>query len=213
MSGFPSPPASWLHVHDVTVIRGGRLVLDQISLSLNRGEAILLTGPNGAGKSTLLRVLAGLCPVQAGSFSFNGLRGGTPEQALDIAYLGHLDALKPGLTLRENLALEAGIGGGQCDEALEALDLLTLADLPTRLLSAGQKRRGAFARVLLRQAPLWLLDEPSLGLDDKAIATLGALMAAHRTAGGMIIATTHVTLPLPEARRLVLTPQEASPWI
>ncbi len=116
-------------------------MLDQISLSLNRGEALLLTGPNGAGKSTLLRVLAGLCPVQAGSFSFNGLRGGTPEQALDIAYLGHLDALKPGLTLRENLALEAGIGGGQCDEALEALDLLTLADLPRGF--SPQDRNGA----------------------------------------------------------------------
>ncbi|NVN23282.1 heme ABC exporter ATP-binding protein CcmA [Asaia siamensis] len=213
MSGFPSSPAPWLLVHDITVIRGGRLVLDQVSLALDRGEALLLTGPNGAGKSTLLRVLAGLCPFQGGSFTFEGRKGGTPEQALDIAYLGHLDALKPGLTLRENLALEAGIGGGTCDDALEALDLLALADLPTRLLSAGQKRRGAFARVMLRQAPLWLLDEPSLGLDDNAIATLGTLMAAHRAAGGMIIATTHVVLPLPESRRFVLTPQEGSTWI
>ncbi|WP_438383118.1 heme ABC exporter ATP-binding protein CcmA [Asaia sp. BMEF1] len=213
MSGFPLPSAPWLHVHDITVIRGGRLVLDRIGFSLDRNEALLLTGPNGAGKSTLLRVLAGLCPVQAGSFTFEGLRGGTPEQALEIAYLGHLDALKPGLTLRENLALEACTSGSACDEALEALDLLELGDLPTRLLSAGQKRRGAFARVMLRQAPLWLLDEPSLGLDDKAIATLGALMAAHRAAGGMIIATTHVALPLPGARHLVLTPQEASAWI
>jgi len=209
MSGFSSPSAPFLHVNDITVIRGGRLVLKNVSFFLDRGEALLLTGPNGAGKSTLLRVLAGLCPIQAGSFTLGGLRGGIPEQAQDIAYLGHLDALKPGLTLHENLALEARIAGSKCDKALETLDLMELADLPTRLLSAGQKRRGAFARILLRQAPLWLLDEPSLGLDTRAIETLGRVMAAHRANGGMIIATTHIPLPLPGARPFVLGQQEA----
>lgn len=81
-------------------------------------------------------------------------------------------------------------------EALEAMDLLPLADLPARLLSAGQKRRTALARVLLAQAPLWLLDEPSLGLDSAAITLLGNAMAAHRARGGVLIATTHVPLPL-----------------
>ncbi|WP_336760599.1 heme ABC exporter ATP-binding protein CcmA [Asaia sp. VD9] len=209
MSGFPSSHAPWLVLHDVTVIRGMRLVLDGTSLALSAGEALLLTGPNGSGKSTLLRVLAGLCPLQGGRLTMGGRDGHDPEQALDIAYLGHADALKPGLTLRENLTLEARLFGSDMERALNALDLLDLADLPARLLSAGQKRRGALARILLRHARLWLLDEPSLGLDQRAIARLGTLMAAHRAAGGMIVATTHVPLPLPDARSLALNPSES----
>ncbi|GBQ93603.1 heme ABC exporter ATP-binding protein CcmA [Asaia krungthepensis] len=209
MSGFPSPLAPWLVLHDATVIRGLRLVLDGTSLSLSAGEALLLTGPNGSGKSTLLRVLAGLCPMQGGTLTIGGHDRRDPEQALDIAYLGHADALKPGLTLRENLALEARLFRGDLEAALDALDLLDLADLPARLLSAGQKRRGALARILLRRARLWLLDEPSLGLDQRAIASLGALMAAHRASGGMIVATTHVPLPLTDTRSLSLAAPES----
>lgn len=187
-------------------------MLDEISFSLGRGEALLLTGPNGSGKSTLLRVLAGLCPFMGGSFFFDDAPGHAVGQGLNIAYLGHQEALKPGLSLRENLALDARSGNASCDEALEQLDLSQQAELPCRLLSAGQKRRGAFARVLLRRAPLWLLDEPSLGLDTQALARLGTLMAAHRAAGGLIIATTHVTLPLPDARTLDLPERELLLW-
>ncbi|MCQ8278223.1 heme ABC exporter ATP-binding protein CcmA [Acetobacteraceae bacterium KSS8] len=195
-----------LQADSLTVLRADRLVLDGVSFTLAAGGALLLVGPNGAGKSTLLRALAGLCPLAAGTLFWQGenaLRD-PPAHAARIGFLGHADALKPGLTLRENLRLAAILSGRPVDPVLDAFDLAPLADLPARLLSAGQKRRTALARVLLGAAPLWLLDEPSLGLDAAAIDRLGAVLAAHRAQGGMVIATTHVTLPLPGAETLVL---------
>ncbi|WP_456304643.1 heme ABC exporter ATP-binding protein CcmA [Acidomonas methanolica] len=196
-----------LVLHDITVFRGERLVLDRVSLNMHDGEALLLTGPNGAGKSTLLRTIAGLRRPDGGTMRWDG-RAVTDFalHATRLAYLGHLDALKPGLTLAENLALFARHGEADLSAALDHVDLQPLADLPARLLSAGQKRRAAIARVLLARAPLWLLDEPSLGLDAAAIERLGAVLAAHRAQGGMVIATTHVPLPLPEAGTLTLAP-------
>ncbi len=195
-----------LRAEGLVVFRGERLVLDGVDLHCGAGEAILLTGPNGAGKSTLLRTLAGLRPPDAGSLLWNDVPVAEDglAHARRIAYLGHQDALKPGLTLGENLRLACITGGGGLDEALRAVALSELRDLPARLLSAGQKRRAALARVLLLRATLWLLDEPSLGLDHGAIALLGALLARHRAAGGLVIATTHVPLPLPDAADLAL---------
>ncbi len=187
----------------LVVLRGDRLVLDGIDLVLSPGGAVLLTGPNGAGKSTLLRALAGLCPLAAGRLDW-------PADAPDavepdrIAYLGHQDALKPGLTLAENLRLAARLGGRGLAGALDAYELGPLADLPVRLLSAGQRRRAALARILLGRAPLWLLDEPSLGLDAAACGRLAGNLATHRAAGGMVVAATHVELPLPDASVLTL---------
>ena len=188
------------------VFRGERLVLDGIDLACGSGGALLLRGPNGAGKSTLLRILAGLRAPDAGHLLWNGAPVAADRilHADRVAYLGHQDALKPGLTLAENLGLACRTGGGPLAPALAALALSTLRDLPARLLSAGQRRRAALARVLLLRAPLWLLDEPSLGLDSHAIDLLGALFAEHRAAGGLVIATTHVPLPLPAAATLVL---------
>ena len=190
----------------LVVLRSDRLVLDGVELELGRGGALLLTGPNGAGKSTLLRALAGLCPLAAGRIEWDGIdmHDAPTEHAGRLAYLGHQDALKPGLSLRENLHLAARIGGGETIAALAAFGLEELAGLPVRLLSAGQRRRAALARVLLANVPLWLLDEPSLGLDAAALNRLGIVLARHRAAGGMVIATTHVGLPLPDAQVLAL---------
>lgn len=186
----------------VSAFRGERLVLRDLSFAVPDGGALLLLGANGSGKSTLLRVLAGLKRPDAGQVAWRGqdLR----EQPVPAAYLGHLDAVKPGLTARENLALAARIGRGDAAQALAALDLAALADLPARLLSAGQKRRLALARLLVSQAGLWLLDEPTLGLDADSVARLGGLMAAHRAAGGVVVAATHLPLPLDDAADLRL---------
>ena len=191
-------PGAGLEVRDISAIRGERLVLRGLSFIVPPGGALLLLGANGSGKSTLLRVLAGLKRPDAGSVLWMG------ETEAPVAYLGHQDAVKPGLTALENLRFAAQTGRGTMLDALAALDLLALADLPARLLSAGQKRRLALARLVLSPAPVWLLNEPTLGLDTAAVDRLGGLLAAHRAGGGVVVTATHLPLPLPDAAELRL---------
>ena len=193
-----------LHGEDMAAFRGERLVLRGIGLSVAGGGALLLTGPNGAGKSTLLRVLAGLVPLAAGSLRWDGKEAASDRagHGARVAYLGHLDAIKPGLTAAENLRLWADAGA--VARALDDAGLGMLADLPARMLSAGQTRRLALARLALRQASLWLLDEPTLGLDAGSVARFGVALAAHRAGGGVVVAATHLPLPLPDAATLAL---------
>ena len=191
-------PGEGLEARDISAIRGERLVLRGLSFIVPPGGALLLLGANGSGKSTLLRVLAGLKRPDAGSVLWMG------ETEAPVAYLGHQDAVKPGLTALENLRFAAQTGRGTMLDALAALDLLALADLPARLLSAGQKRRLALARLVLSPAPVWLLDEPTLGLDTAAVDRLGGLLAAHRAGGGVVVTATHLPLPLPDAAELRL---------
>ncbi len=197
-----------LRADGLTAIRGERLVLRDVSFEVPRGGALILSGPNGAGKSTLLRLLAGLARPDAGRLLWDGADAlaDRTEHGRRVALLGHQDALKPGLTAAENLIFAARISGRPIAAALADMGLQDLAELPARMLSAGQKRRLALARVSLSGAPLWLLDEPTLGLDESAIDRLGGVLARHLSEGGMIIAATHVALPLPEAERLRLNP-------
>ena len=188
----------------LAAFRGERLVLRGVALAVPPGGALLLTGPNGAGKSTLLRLLAGLVRAAAGTLRLDGHDALADRAAHGgrVGYLGHLDALKPGLTATENLALSGTRPAVRA--TLEAAALGPLADLPARLLSAGQKRRLALARLDLLGVRLWLLDEPTLGLDAAAIERLGGRFAAHLASGGMIVAATHVALPLTGAATLAL---------
>ena len=188
----------------LAVLRGERLVLRDVDLSVAAGGATLLLGRNGAGKSTLLRVLAGLRRPDAGALRWDGhdALSDPAGHAGRCAYLGHADAIKPGLTEAENLALAARVGGGRVGDALERVDLGALAELPARMLSAGQKRRLALARLSLSRAALWLLDEPTLGLDVASVARFGAMLAAHRAGGGVVVSATHLPLPLPGAEEL-----------
>jgi heme exporter protein A len=197
-----------LQAEGLTAIRGERLVFQDLSFAVPESGALILSGRNGAGKSTLLRLLAGLVRPEAGRLLWNDTDAlsDRTEHGRRVALLGHQDALKPGLTAAENLAFAARLSGRKISAALADLDLEDLAELPARMLSAGQKRRLALARVSLSSARLWLLDEPGSGLDDLAIDRLGALLARHRHAGGMIIAATHVPLPLPMAETLRLSP-------
>jgi heme exporter protein A len=187
-----------LKAEGLAAFRGERLVFRDLDFAIQPGGALVLAGPNGSGKSTLLRLLAGLVRPMAGRLLWNDADAlsDLTGHARRVAYLGHQDAVKPGLTAAENLALPARLSGGSAPVALAALGLEALADLPARMLSAGQKRRLALARLALTKAPLWLLDEPTLGLDSAAIDRFGALLAGHRTAGGIVIAATHVPLPL-----------------
>ncbi len=188
-----------LRVDALRVERGGRVVLRDLSFTLAAGEVVLVTGGNGAGKSTLLRALAGLLPIHGGklvgSDASDEVR--SPET---MHYLGYEDALKPALSVRENLAFWAAMLGADSverqspDAALAALGLARLIDLPASYLSAGQKRRVALARLLLAWRPIWLLDEPTLALDAVAQGVLAAMVAAHADAGGAILAASHAPL-------------------
>lgn len=180
-------------------LRGERLLFRDLGFTVAPGGALLLMGPNGAGKSTLLRLVAGLLRPDAGAIRWQG-----GDMAGQVAFVGHQDAVKPGLTAMENLALLAGVSGGDRGRALAAMGLDSLAHLPGRMLSAGQKRRLALARLPLSGAPVWLLDEPTLGLDVTSVARLGHMLAGHRAGGGAVLAATHLDLPLPGADTLRL---------
>ena len=195
-----------LQAESVAAFRGERLVLRDIDFVLPSGGALLLVGPNGSGKSTLLRLLAGLLRPAAGRLLWDGedALADPAAHGARLVYVGHQDAVKPGLTAAENLRFAAAAGGGDAGAALAALGLAELADLPARMLSAGQKRRLALARLAVSRAPLWLLDEPTLGLDTASVARFGTLLAAHRAGGGMVVAATHLPLPLDGAAELRL---------
>ncbi|WP_374333924.1 heme ABC exporter ATP-binding protein CcmA, partial [Aestuariivirga sp.] len=179
---------------DLTCERGGRIVFRDVSLSLKPGQLMQLTGPNGSGKSSLLRLIAGLNEAQSGTITLAGM---DDEMALGqrAHYIAHQEAVKAALSVSENLSFWRDfMGGGDVGEALAAFDLSRLASYPAGLLSAGQKRRLALARLVLVPRVLWLLDEPTVGLDTASLARLAQVMARQLDAGGMIIAATHVPL-------------------
>jgi heme exporter protein A len=145
-----------LEARDLACLRGERVVFAGLSFRLEPGGALLLVGANGAGKSTLLRLLAGLLRPEAGALLWDGTDAlaDRAAHAARLRYLSHQDALKPALTARENLLFFARLWGGDVAAALAALDLLPLADLPARVLSSGQKRRLALARLALSDPAL-----------------------------------------------------------
>ena len=179
--------------------RSGQPVFADVDFSLGAGEAVTVTGPNGSGKSTLLRVVAGLLAVAGGKVRLEGGGEAFPTVASAAHYLGHLNAMKPTLSVAENLAFwrdfsgDADMGVG---EALETVGLGAIDHLPFGYLSTGQKRRAAIARLLVSRRPLWLLDEPTSGLDARSAQQFTALMERHRAGGGMILAATHLPLGL-----------------
>ncbi len=195
-----------LQTESVAAFRGERLVLRDISLTVPAGGALLLVGPNGSGKSTLLRLLAGLLRPAAGRVLWQGedALADPAAHGARLVYVGHQDAVKSGLTAAENLRFAAVAGGGEVASGLAAVGLTALADLPARVLSAGQKRRLALARLAVSSALLWLLDEPTLGLDAAAVDRFGGLLATHRARGGVVVAATHLPLPLAGAAELRL---------
>ena len=195
-----------LEARDLACVRGGRPVFRRVSFALEPGEALLLRGPNGSGKSSLLRILAGYLRPVNGMLAWSGENTlHTPDaHRARTHYVGHLDAVKPTLTVAEHLAFWSRIKGfNQAAEGiLAALDLEDLADVPGRFLSAGQKRRLSLTRLLASPAELWLLDEPSITLDDKSAARLEKVLADYRAGGGMAIIATHAEIELPDAENI-----------
>ena len=199
-------------------MRNGRTVLKDFNFSAESGDALLLMGPNGSGKSTLLRICAGLLAADSGTLALNGEATNEDSAALHRQhhYVGHKDGLKSALTIAENLEVWASLLGGPTlpdalDLALERFSLHRLQDTPVHYLSAGQRRRAALARLILRHRPIWLLDEPLNGLDAKHIAVIEQALSHHVKAGGLALVATHQMLNLPDAECSVLTLGRATP--
>ncbi len=193
-----------LSAENLACERGGRTVFSNQNFSLGSGELLQLTGANGAGKSSLLRLLANLGEPSHGKIS---LEGGAADliPGQQAHYIAHSDASKSALTVTENLMFWRDfLSGGDLMRALQAVNLSALADYPVALLSAGQKRRLAIARLALVPRAIWLLDEPSVGLDEASQKLLVALMNGHLREGGLIVAATHVPLGLDPDKNLHL---------
>ena len=179
----PPPPVAPLVAFDLACRRGDRLLFEGVDFRVDPGGALTLEGPNGSGKSSLLRLIAGLLTPAAGRIDGGDARG----------FLGHDTALKPRQRLGDELAFWARIDGGRdrLPAAMAAVNVAGLTDVPCRHLSSGQRRRAGLARVIAGGATLWLLDEPTAGLDTGSCALLATAMAAHRASGGMIVAAVH----------------------
>ncbi len=183
--------------HDLVCVRGERSVFAGVEFAVASGQALLLRGPNGSGKSSLLRLMSGLLAPAAGRLAWDGAPIDADPEAhrRRLHYLGHQDAVKPVLSVAENLVGWARLRGvtdaAAVDGALDRFALGPLADLPARLLSAGQRRRLALARLVAVPVALWLLDEPATALDDDSAGRLVETIAAHRRAGGLVVLSSH----------------------
>ncbi|NGO49892.1 heme ABC exporter ATP-binding protein CcmA [Allomesorhizobium camelthorni] len=187
--------------------RGGEQVFSGVGFALEGGESLVVTGPNGAGKSTLLRIMAGLLPPSSGAVRIEGGGEIFPTVAAASHYLGHENAMKTALTVAENLGFWREFLGEphlECSEALEIVGLGDIGHLPFGYLSTGQRRRASIARLLVSYRPVWLLDEPTAGLDQASEHQFAALMKAHLDDGGIVVAATHQPLGLEGAQTLAM---------
>ena len=204
-------PAQGLCVHGVHVWRGDRHVLKGVSLDLSQGQLLHVSGPNGTGKTTLLRVVCGLLRPEQGTVSWFGrsISSVREDYQAQLAYASHEPALKGDLTALENLKFAVGLkrrlSTRELIASLERTGVEACADLPARVLSAGQRRRVAMARVLAMRASLWLLDEPFTNLDTAGSELMSALLRAHVEQGGSALVVAHHDLILGRSlRRLEL---------
>ena len=179
-----------LLVDDLACERGGRRLFEGLSVSLAAGDALVVEGPNGSGKSSLLRIMAGLLAPVAGRILWHGLDTRLEPQPWrrEMVFLGHLNAVKRTLTVRENLSF---LGCDDSPGLRESLNLEGLDHLPAAMLSAGQMRRLALARVAARPGGCWILDEPAANLDADSTARLDELIAGHRARGGVAVLAAH----------------------
>jgi heme exporter protein A len=191
---------------DIEVWRGDRRVLAGVSVEATAGECVHVLGPNGSGKTTLLRAIAGLTIPEAGRVECNGLdtRADRDAWCATFTYLAHSDGLKPELSVRENLAFDTALrrelGSGEIDSALTDLGIADCGDRLAATLSAGQRRRAAFARVMLAEAALWILDEPYANLDRDGSVLVSAIIGRHLSAGGAALIAAHQPPAIPGHR-------------
>jgi heme exporter protein A len=192
-----------LRAEQLAVQRGGVTLFANVEFALDGGEALIVTGANGSGKTTLLRIVAGLTQPHMGQLSWRGAPVAAFDHALRAAtlYIGHAVALKDDFTAEENLLSLAALHGAAPDRgavanALREWSLDHHDDIPARVLSQGQRRRIALARMDLARRCVWVLDEPATALDAAGVATLEKRLNAHLAARGVAVIATHKPLAL-----------------
>ncbi|MEY3883369.1 MAG: hypothetical protein RLZZ379_647 [Pseudomonadota bacterium] len=187
-----------LIARNLTCLRGDRLLFKKIGLELSAGGLMYVLGENGSGKSSLLRLLCGLLSPEDGEVFWNGksIKNDAENYQSNLTYIGHLNGLKDDLTALENLQFSARLAANVVNDAvvlsaLTAIGVARCANLPVGVLSQGQKRRVALARLWLSSSQLWILDEPFAALDTASVAILAEQLNQHMAKGGMAIITTH----------------------
>ena len=190
-----------LEVSNLACSRGDHLLFSDLNFSLSVGELLQVQGANGSGKTSLLRTLCGFMIPVAGEIRWRGQDICELGDAFyaEMIYLGHLNAIKDELNALENLRISAGLTGCKVDDkqviaAIRRLGLRGRETLPVKMLSQGQRRRVALARLLLSNASLWILDEPLAALDVGAVGLMQELIGEHLVNNGMVIYTTHQPL-------------------
>lgn len=187
-----------ISINNVAVMRGNRIILQELSMTAHPGDIIWICGANGAGKSTLLRMIAGLLPIAAGQ---RRVEGGVALSDENLALDGNLP-------LEKALTFWTGLDGrppGALDHALEVMQLSPLTDVPVRYLSSGQRRRANLARVIASGARHWLLDEPYNGLDNASSARLDDALLRHTAAGGTALVAAHQAPRVPVTATVTLS--------
>ena len=198
-----------LEANTLGCVRGGRELFQNLSFSLAAGELLEVTGSNGSGKTSLLRMLCGLLPPTSGEILWQGSNiSSLKEEYLGkLAYLGHANGIKTELSAWENLRIAGGLAGAHTSDeklfiALGRMGLGGRAESPAKMLSQGQQRRLALARLLIGEKALWILDEPLAALDSAAVRLVQSVLGEHLKAGGLAVATTHQPLEVPAGRTM-----------
>lgn len=208
-----------LNIEKISLKRGNRLLIKDLSFSLTKGESLLVTGPNGVGKTTLIRSIAGFLDPEKGKISYQVEAKTTNQDDEEtrrehIHYIGHKNGIRTSLTVLENLEFWKSFFASETDlkEIIKTYYLESLINIPAGYLSAGQKRRLGLARLSIVKRAIWLLDEPTVSLDEMSANIVATAASNHLKNGGILVAATHIPLEIPFTQHIQLSKNIEQDW-